>query len=331
MVTTSTTRWILRKSNKAIHKLALCIFFICITFINVCLIPSHSYAQEEVNIAFIAEDDGRKQQELLEKTKHYLGELLPNAQLHLISFEDEKSINDINKYRLIISIGSDLTQKLLYKNSLPPTLVTFTSSMGYYQLENPKNHKISAIFLDQSAERYLSLIKIISPKTSVISLMYSDYSEKFQAELIQSAKKNNLSLITKKIKSSSDIYLALDEISKESDILIAIPDPEIYNRQTIKSIFLTTYQGGIPIIGFSGSYTKAGAISSIHSDTNDIAKQIAESIAYFSQRGEIPEKSHPKHFKVSTNTKVAHSLGIKLQSTELIEQQIYKMELDSDL
>ncbi len=298
---------------------------IYLTLVVGCLLIPYgaSLADETLKIAFIGKSENKKQQNLIEQTQLQLQRKQVSVAIdtHTSStfFNRPKKEPD---YDLLVAIGSKVTQQLQSELIATPIISIFISSIGYTHGPLPQH---TAIFIDQPPSRYLSLIKEILPHSNIVSLLYSDYSDTFYQQLRQAATQQQFQINGQKVSSESDIYSALDNAVKNSDVLLAIPDPNIYNRRTIKTIFLTSYQDEIPIIGFSGSYTTAGAISSLHSTIPDIAKQLAESIVYFIQNGRtLPASSYPHYFHISTNRKVANSLSITLDEPEALQKKITK-------
>ena len=289
----------------------------------ICLLMHHhvSLADDTLKIAFVGKSESKKQQDLIKQTQQELQrkQLLVHADTYAsdVFFKALKKDPD---YDLIVAIGSKVTQQLRRQPTGIPTVSIFISSIGYKNDPLPQH---TAIFIDQPPSRYLALIKEILPHSHTVSLLYSDYSDNFYQQLHQAATQQQLQVNGQKVSNENDIYSALDNAVQNGDVLLAIPDPNIYNRRTIKTIFLTSYQDEIPIIGFSDSYTTAGAVSSLHSTISDISKQLAETIVYFTQNGKtLPASSYPRYFHISTNSKVANSLSITLDEPSTLKKII---------
>jgi putative ABC transport system substrate-binding protein len=66
-----------------------------------------------------------------------------------------------------------------------------------------------------------------------------------------------------------------------SDVLLALPDSNIYNSKTVKNILLTSYRYRKPVIGFSKNFVDAGALAAIYSDTEMIAMTASKLIEQY--------------------------------------------------
>ena len=93
----------------------------------------------------------------------------------------------------------------------------------------------------------------------------------------------------------------------DSDVLIALPDPIVFNLRTTRNILLSTYRKRVPVIGFSKSYVKAGALAAIYSTPEFIGKQTGEIITDLAVKSSLNNKllplphSHSKYFTISVN------------------------------
>jgi len=78
-------------------------------------------------------------------------------------------------------------------------------------------------------------------------------------------------LIARHLRSKDTLFSDLDELLIDSDVLLAVPDSEIYNSNSIRNILLSSYRRGIPLVGFSQAYVKAGALCAIFSTPEQLA------------------------------------------------------------
>jgi len=113
-----------------------------------------------------------------------------------------------------------------------------------------------------------------------------------------------------------------------SDVFLSLPDPGIYNRHTISSILLTTYRYRVPLIGFSKSSVRAGALAAVYSSAQQIARQTATTIPlWLTNTGHYATKiSYPEQFSVAINKQVARSLGIDMPDGSSITQRLKQLE-----
>jgi hypothetical protein len=108
-----------------------------------------------------------------------------------------------------------------------------------------------------------------------------------------------------------DINRILSRIA-QTEVLLALPDSEIYNTENIRNILLSTYRHKQALIGFSADMVKAGALASTYSEVEDIDVQVAEMAASFVATGVLPPPQFPRYFHTVVNEGVARSLDVRV-------------------
>ncbi len=179
----------------------------------------------------------------------------------------------------------------------------------------------SAIYLDQPYKRQLDLISAALPNVRSIGVIYGQQSRELNVlrHLVATRK---LVLHERPSVDVANLYNNLHAILLNSDVLLAMPDAEIYNASTIRNILLASYRNKVPLIGFSPAYVKAGALCAVYSTPEQIAKQSLGLIQEFLTTGVLPEAQSPKEFEVSINEQVAHSLGLNIKSASQLRSEI---------
>jgi hypothetical protein len=107
----------------------------------------------------------------------------------------------------------------------------------------------------------------------------------------------------------ADINRVLDQVAPY-EVLLALPDSEVYNPENIRNILLSTYRRKQGVIGFSADMVKAGALATTYSGIEDINAQVAEMASKFVASGELPPPQFPRYFRTVVNEGVARSLDL---------------------
>lgn len=180
---------------------------------------------------------------------------------------------------------------------------------------------LSAIYLDQPFKRQLDLITAVLPHARSIGVLYSTApAELNKLRALAGARK--LEFHERSSVSSSSLYSNLQSLLLDSDVLLALPDAEIYNPSTIRNILLATYRNKVPLVGFSSAYVKAGALCAVFSTPAQIARQSLSIIQEYTETGILPAAQFAKDFEVSINEQVAHSLGLNIRSVSQLRSEI---------
>ncbi|MEJ1958473.1 MAG: ABC transporter substrate binding protein [Nitrosomonadales bacterium] len=242
-----------------------------------------------------------------------------------ISHEVIELSKPIPDSQLVIGVGMKAARAVA-AGKAPFVLNVFIPKSGYEKLlhEYPNRadpNTFSAIFLDQPDYRQANLIKAILPDKRNIGLLYSSPPEEL-AQFRKELTERGLNLHEQEVDSSHPLAEALQDILRGSDVLLALPDAAIYNSSTIRNILLGTYRNGVPLIGFSSGYVKAGALGAVFSTPAQIATQTAALIVQFNDSQILPIAQYPHEFEVMVNEQVAHSLGLVIKDVSVLHSEI---------
>lgn len=179
--------------------------------------------------------------------------------------------------------------------------------------------------LDQPVRRRIKLLRHALPDIKQIGVLLTGHSETVIQRLQHEAKSTDLKIVPVRHTGQRSLMENLSSVLERSELLFASPDPEIYNRQTARSIILTAYAKKKPIFGYSAAYTRAGAVLSLHSSPQQYARHDTELITEYIKQGKIRNGIiYPRYFSVSTNQTVARSLRLHLESPEQLAAWLRK-------
>lgn len=227
------------------------------------------------------------------------------------------------KADLTIAVGVKATELALADPS-SPVLSVMVPRAGYEALiEKHASRKslktVSAIYLDQPWERHLNFIQAALPKHPIVGVLYSPNTPIVLPRLPQ-----GMSINAKSVRSTETLFAALENILETSDVLMVIPDSEIYSSSNMRNILLTSYRHKVPLVGISQAYVNAGALCAIFSTPEQLAWQTASAIALFAADKRLSAPQYPVSFSIGVNQQVANSLGIELAPPEVIRQRMDK-------
>ena len=177
---------------------------------------------------------------------------------------------------------------------------------------NSKN--FSAIFLDQPVTRQIRLIAAILPDKRRIGVLFDSFPIDELIQLRQQVSKHGFTLRERATSPALPLHEALKDVLEDSEVLLALPDSSVYNSSTLRNILLETYRSGVPMVGFSPAYVRAGALCAVFSTPAQIAAQAAMAIQQFLETSVLPAAQYPQLFEVTVNEQVGRSLGLSIKS-----------------
>lgn len=218
----------------------------------------------------------------------------------------------LSKYDIVISIGTDASEFLSRTgdiNNLLYTLIpgTLAKSIG----KRPcLATKCQSVLIEQPVERYYQLFRLVFPRNKTLTIATTSKNPEYLIYLKSTAQKYGIQLKIIPIDKNVIITRSLVKRLTKNDVLLALPDPYIYNKNTAKSIILSAYHKNVPIIAYSQAFAKAGALISLYSSLDDIATQTAKLV---NNNISNTTNYHSKAFSIEINRSVAASLEIQIK------------------
>lgn len=235
----------------------------------------------------------------------------------------------LKEARLAVAVGVVAADALAALSNPPPVLAVLVPRAWYIKIGRARltdgGHRLaSAIYIDQPIERQAALIRLAFPEARRVGVLLSADQAGLLGELEDAMRSQHLVLVSAILVEGERLITPLESVLSEADLLLALPDPLVFNRNTAQSLFLTSYRYRDPVLGYSRSLTRAGALLSLHSSPAEIGRQTAEWVnsALQGPMVRLPAPAHPAYFSISINEQVARSLGFTLPPEAELEKRL---------
>lgn len=233
---------------------------------------------------------------------------------------DDLSSNVVAEADVLIAVGVRAMEALAQDNIVAgnrPTLNILVPRQNFESLRTRlklDTKMFTAIYLDQPLSRQLRLIKQILPGRNRVGMVLSLATPERIKALQQAAREQQLGLEIEQVGSQEEIIPALKRLLVNDKVLLALPDPLVFNKNTAQSILLTSYRAQTPLIAYSKTYVQAGALAAVFSTPTQIGQQAAEILTRTLQLKNflLPTAQYPKYFSVTVNYQVGRSMGFDL-------------------
>ncbi|MFV2003869.1 MAG: ABC transporter substrate binding protein [Gammaproteobacteria bacterium] len=277
---------------------------------------------EKQHVFVLSTAENALQSDIIQALSENLKRKLPNVVIIRATPEDKKLAPD-NSTDIIIGIGPAGMKSA--NTHYPKARKLFISTNpNRYRLDKNKYKDDAILYMSQPYCRQIKFIKLIHEDWKVIGLLNSQKKPVDIRAIKRCAKSYEMELYTVKTTAgnnlSDDVKLVLDH----SDLLLALPDKNIYNSRTVKNILLTSYRYRKPVIAFSRNFVNAGALASIHSSAEQIGESASRLIEY-SFKHDLQFKkpvNYPLSFDVDINRQVFKALGLPTPNLYRLKQEL---------
>jgi len=231
---------------------------------------------------------------------------------------------------LVIALGSRATHAALRAAPRRPVLAALLPRDAWDQaMVGAASGPATALWIDQPPERELRLVKLAVPGARKVGVLLGAATLAQRPGLERAAAEVGCELRVRMVATGSDPKLALGALIDEVDVVLALPEPAAWNRVTVEPLLLATFRGGRPLVGFSPTYVRAGAVAAVHSTPLQVAHELVALIARLDLGAvtlDLPAPRHPREFEVATNPEVARALGLALGDPTALAERLRAME-----
>jgi ABC-type uncharacterized transport system substrate-binding protein len=233
-----------------------------------------------------------------------------------------------NPGELAIAVGPQALSQVLNQTSARLVIAVMLTRASLDEIvagqSTRAGREVYAVVLDQPLARYLNLVRLALPQSQRIGVLLSQSqaSNGLLKNLEKLAAEKDLSINVTWISEESTFILQVERLLSQSDILLALPDARVHNRNTVQPLLLTTYRAGVPVVAYSEAYKQAGALMSLYSTSGQLARQAAELAWSVSQGRSVTRFQAPRDFSVSVNDTVARSLGLSIPAGETLRERL---------
>lgn len=280
-----------------------------------------SHAAEMMNVQLVLSNGNAPYQNFAQTFRQNLPERIKITILQRAEdFSEKTPIAD-----LLVTVGTKAANWVATRTT-SPMLAAMIPSNTYVDLlkQRPHASQTSAIYLDQPWNRQLDLLQAALPARSKIGVLHSADSHLNIPVLRAELSHHGLTLFAGTLQNEASLFADLEEVLTNSEVLLAVPDSAIFSNSNIRNILLSSYRHGIPLIGLSQSYVRAGALCAIYSTPEHLAAQASTSTLSFMRTRHLPAAQYPVLYSIAVNLAVARTMGINIQSAELLQLQVEK-------
>lgn len=239
--------------------------------------------------------------------------LLDDVDVRLL---DEARTIDKSEYRAVVLVGAQVLAN--WQELALPTVAVLVSQQ---QVQESAVKLDSAIYAEPSLHQQIVLAEKIIGKGKKIGVLVSDKAQ-FEQQAIDQYEIDFHSLVIGAVSEHSSLNSTLRALLDKSDVLVGVYDKELYSTENIKNILITAYRNDQPLIGPTSAYLRAGAIASVRSQPEDVAKRLGEVIRQGLSTQNWPAPDYNPYISVVVNQQIARSLNLQVANPKQLAQEV---------
>ena len=314
----------LKKVGKIFNLSCLCVLM-CFLFLSANAASASNDKGSHAHALFVLSKDSTSYTHVVDLI---VAEWAKNNQYAIVLKEEQNKLEImLDKTDIVISLGTSAAETVFKNKSKKPHIVTLITESSFDSLAKQYFGTeavalaagISPILLDQPFERKIALAKKLLPKASRVGVMLGSATKEKISIYNNSIIDRNMKPQTLIIDAGKNPVRQLDPIIKQSDVFIPVADSHLINVTTAKWILQLSYRYRVPVIGYSSNFVDAGALASVYSSAEGVAKQTLELLGTVFHKDYTHTVHSPKFCTVKFNTNVAWYLNLTIPDELAIE------------
>ena len=314
----------LKKVGKIFNLSCLCVLM-CFLFLSANTASASNDKGGQTHALFVLSKDSTSYTHVVDLI---VAEWAKNNQYAIVLKEEQNKLEImLDKTDIVISLGTSAAETVFKNKFKKPHIVTLITKSSFDSLAKQYFGTeavalaagISPILLDQPFERKIALAKKLLPKASRVGVMLGSATKEKISTYNNSIIDRNMKPQTLIIDAGKNPVRQLDPIIKQSDVFIPVADSHLINVTTAKWILQLSYRYRVPVIGYSSNFVDAGALASVYSSAEGVAKQTLELLGTVFHKDYTHTVHSPKFCTVKFNTNVAWYLNLTIPDELAIE------------
>lgn len=235
----------------------------------------------------------------------------PNAQVS----EDIQALAARGGPAVYLAVGPAALEAALNADVNGPLVSAFASSAAYLRLTAAarRTRPVTAVFAEAAPAAQMQLIRRLYRRKVVVGVLLSASTRNLQPLIERAASAADLAVSFELVEPGASPVRALSALTSAS-VLLAVPDPELYNAQVARAVLESTYRRRQGVIGFSKAMVGAGTLAAAYATIDDVVAQLGHTLDALLAGQAVAEPQYPLYWRVAINDTVARSLDVVIDA-----------------
>jgi putative tryptophan/tyrosine transport system substrate-binding protein len=285
-------------------------------FIIIFVWATPTYAEKTTRILVVANSTDVPYQQTITGFKGQISSQTKPEYIQLALAEvNTNKLADI-KPDLIFALGAEATQWAKHQTASIPIVATLVLKDDILK----QSANITGVSLIYSLKTQFQWLKKFFPGQKNVAVLFNPSEN---ATTVQTAitisQQEGFKLNPIPVETPKELPYALERLTSNVDILMAIPDETVMSVNTAKEVLLASFSNKVPFVGLSDNWVKSGALYALSWDYEDLGKQCASMAQKILGGSKIQSISpeQPRKVAYTINIKIAEHMNIEIPANLL--------------
>jgi putative ABC transport system substrate-binding protein len=226
--------------------------------------------------------------------------------------------------RLLITVGNNAFESAAHFGTAPIlATMLLRADLARPGLRAPSG----VVALDVPLGEIMARMAFVFPGRTRAGLIRNpDASAISQASLASQAKAAGMTLTVLDCTRPEKLLQSFLSLRGQVDFVICPPDGTLFNSTTVRPLILASLENRLPVVGFSESFVRTGAMAAVYPDYFDVGAQTGELAKKYLTGGGLAPMESPRKLRVAANPRVARLLGLRIPGRNNSESGVVVIE-----
>lgn len=213
---------------------------------------------------------------------------------------------------MYLAVGPGALEAALNADVAGPLVSAFVSSAAYLRLiaaAPRRTRQVTAVFAEAAPAAQMQLIRRLYRRKVVVGVLLSAATRHLQPQIERAANAAELAVSFELVEPGASPVRALSALTSAT-VLLAVPDPDLYNAQVARAVLESSYRRRQGVIGFSKAMVGAGTLAAAYATIDDVVAQLGDVVDAVASGAAAIEPQYPVYWRVAVNDNVARSLDM---------------------
>ena len=210
--------------------------------------------------------------------------------------------------RVVVAIGAEAVEALSAERGSAPVIAAAVTP--HLLPKDAARRPASMVQVQVPLGTLLESIKTVFPEKHRLAFIRSPNLPEPAAAMLKAAESAGFSAKIIECAGPTQLLRALQSLQDQADLVLCFPDAALYNSATIKPLILASLRYHLPLVGFSESFVRAGAVMGVYPDFHEIGSQSAELIQKILNGQAVSRSEAPRKFRIAVNQNITRLLGL---------------------
>jgi ABC-type uncharacterized transport system substrate-binding protein len=215
--------------------------------------------------------------------------------------------------QLTIAVGADAMRAVATANGRIPLIATMVFRADVASLRTAEGGGVrlaGAVWLDVPVSQVVAGVRVVFPDTTRLAVVRSPSQAASSEGLAPSLPlPAGVTLKSVEVESAAELIASIRKLRGQVEFMICLPDSNLYNKTTVEPLILASLEHKLPLIGYSVSFVRAGALLGVYPDFSDIGRQTAALAERQLSNPSAAREEYPRRTGIAVNERVLHLMG----------------------